>query len=217
MKYYIDENGYLFEIAPDDATGENVYDAGEDVELELRLTWNFNNYSFWKWKYVDETLTENENIKLYAIVTLLDSVELLTDTFTKSDFDTLPSGVEDVIITIEQASDLFGDCGTPNYKIVNDEVITRTESEKLSCNKIKKDEELKNDYLTDILWTDDSKEYYDKFKIIHPDDTSKDAWFAGVMTYWDEGRTEREINKTDLENATTLAQIEAITYDPTHE
>jgi hypothetical protein len=216
MKWLFNENGYIYEQAPDSATGSNIYDSGSTDLRPLRLTWSYNDHSFWRWKWIDPTLTENLNIKLYSIITEEDSVDLITSYFTKSDFESLPSGVENVTITTTQANNLFASCGAPNYKIVSNEVLTRTDNEKLPCAKIVKDEKLKSAYMADILWTDDAKMFYDKFKIEHPGDTSKDAWFADVMTYWHEGRTERDANKTALENATTIAQVEAITYNPTH-
>jgi hypothetical protein len=288
MKWYFDENGYIYEQAPDDAEGDNVLNTGTTDLNPLLLTWSFNDHSFWRWKWYDGELTENENIKLYAIVTFNDPEYLLTDTYTKSDFESLPEGVENVEVTTTQGSNLFADCGAPNYKIVDSEVVTRTDTEKIPCAKIKKDEQLKNDYMNDILWTDSAMFYYDKHlkansakgvitssssgvvvipsdskpndywnsgKIeinsgvnVHyqydvtdststqitatsfPDDqdgelyilmnsvyNDLDSWFDGVMKYWQEGRTEREANKTALENAETIAEIEAIEYTPTHE
>ncbi len=82
--------------------------------------------------------------------------------------------------------------------------------------KIDKAIELKIDYNSDILWTDDSMLFYDKWKIAYPSNTDYDAWYGEVMAYWTEGRTERDLNKTDLSNATTKAQVDSILYTPTH-
>jgi hypothetical protein len=77
-------------------------------------------------------------------------------------------------------------------------------------------ENLKQQYLEDVLWTDDAKIFYDKFKLAFPNSTSQDAWFADVMNYWAESQNERISNKVALSNANTIEAVLAIIYSPNH-
>lgn len=80
----------------------------------------------------------------------------------------------------------------------------------------KKAKILKEYYLLDILWTDDSKMFYDKLKLHDPANTSKDSWWTDIMLYWGESYIERKENKTNLINASTVTAVNNVDFNPVH-
>lgn len=101
------------------------------------------------------------------------------------------------------------------YKVVNGELVNRADADILEDLKARKKQELGQKYLASIKWTDDSKVYYEKHKFINPNDTSLDAWYTDVMTYWNEARNERIANKNSIINATKTT-LDSINYSPNH-
>lgn len=74
---------------------------------------------------------------------------------------------------------------------------------------------VKNQYMDDVKWTDDSLVFYQKMvaaDLAEPLAT----WYSEVMNYFKEARVERQANKTALNSATTLQEIAAVQYAPTH-
>ena len=212
MKYRINlENYLIIEHVSDETTGPDIVSIDQD--LVIKISWDFNDYTFFRWKYEAEELSENE-IHNYCRV---DENDLVYDLYTCSDFDTLPEGISNIILTIEQSNNLHEQpSGCMNYKIVDYTVTARSAAEKLIDQKVLYDVILKNQYLDDVLWTDDSKLFYDKFKIANPTDESLDAWYSDIINYWDESRTERDSNKSDIVGAADLEELSLISYDPTH-
>ena len=82
--------------------------------------------------------------------------------------------------------------------------------------KEQKDDELSSLFRLDIGWTDEENQFYQKWKASNPNDTSYDAWYVKVTTYWNEAYTEKLKNNTSLKAAKTLEDLRNITYAPTH-
>ena len=75
---------------------------------------------------------------------------------------------------------------------------------------------LKGQYMDDVVWTDNAKIFYDKFKALNPSNTDFDTWWNEVITYWNEARTERSANKQSVDSATTDEELATLSYSPTH-
>ena len=82
--------------------------------------------------------------------------------------------------------------------------------------KQQKNEELSQAFREDIIWTEEEKEFYEKYKSLNPEDTSYDSWYQRVLAYWNEAYTEKSANNESLESASTVSDLRAIQYSPTH-
>lgn len=207
FKYKIDTNNFLTEKLDDDAMGSDVVSANYDLS-DLSLTWIANDYQHYKYQYVDADNYNTNVIKYFAIE---DSNNNVIDVLTGNSI--LDTGAE---VTQAQLNNLRDSVSEYNYKVVTGTVTLKTDAEKLSSQKKAKKDLLKTEYINDILWTDSARIFYKKWTERNPSDTSYDTWYEDVMTYWDEARAERNINKTSIDNATDLDGIDAIIYSPTH-
>lgn len=199
---------------------------------KLQLTWVENDYKCWKWKYNETNgLIENE-IAEYAIA---DESNKVVDVLTCS---VLEKEILDAGLNLEKV----GSC-TPvnvvgltnakvtkiqkekigiisivqNYKIENDEIVERTDAEKIDELKFEKKADIQNKYENDVnLWFYNRKNFYDQFKKTYPENSTKDAWFVEVEIYWKESTSECENKKSAIDSATTVNEILSISYEPTH-
>lgn len=208
-KYLIDGSNMIIEKL-DDATPINAtVKEGNYVLTDLRLTHSFDDYFCWKYQYVDIDNYNTNTIILYAIDDASNNVVDIQTT----DMITNPTGIT---LTETQAAALFDDKGVPSFEVVAGAVLSRSAADKLQEQKDNKKIALKREYMEDVLWTDNAKVFYDKWKDRYPSNTDHDTWFEDVMTYWKEARTERDANKTSVDDAIDEAGVDAVTFTPTH-
>lgn len=77
-------------------------------------------------------------------------------------------------------------------------------------------EQLHIDYMHDVSWTDDIDEWYRKLtanNLETQEDTDK---HNAMLLYWKESYQHYTAQKTAVDNATTIENILAISYAPTH-
>lgn len=212
-----DENNYILREAQivTPAEGENpaVYEDGA-VEINEVIAapfiLQFLDYVCYKFKYVDiNTVLTNRIIRC----AMINEDNFLYDAKVCDEFNPITFEYE---ITEEQYNSIYDLNNQLNWKLSNGAIVTRNDGEKIISIKVIKDSELKTIYMNDILWTDDAKVFYDKLKLTSPNNTDYDAWYADVLAYWAEAQAERVANKAAVAAAETIANINAIVYNPTH-
>lgn len=77
-------------------------------------------------------------------------------------------------------------------------------------------EELKKQFIKDISWTDSIYIFQEKRKGKQKNNAEDDIKYANSLTYWDEGYTHYDQLKVGLYNATSIAEVDAVVYNPTH-
>jgi len=125
MKYKIDKNYFIVEKLDDKAEGKDVIEL--DEELDLILTWEFNDYSCYRWQYRNK-LIENR-IALFAMTqdNKVTGKGNIIEAITRDVLSVHESAVE---IEPKIAKELRDEYSYPKYKIQNGKV-TRVRNDKI--------------------------------------------------------------------------------------
>jgi hypothetical protein len=217
MRYLINENYFILKkIIDDDLVSQNIIEANYELS-DFVLTWGENNYKCYKYKYIDVNNYETNEINYYGMTDANNKNSIYNNgvIVEKYTYDKLSLSGTATIISIENKN-IKDDNGVFLYEQTNGIQSLRLENSYIEELRQKKNEYLKKLYLDDVLWIDNERIFYDNLKDNGLNDTSKDSWFADVMNYWKESRNERESNKTELVNATTVEEINNINYLPNH-
>ncbi len=73
---------------------------------------------------------------------------------------------------------------------------------------------IESDFLDDILWTDEELQFWQKRKAVGDD--SYDAWFMQVAKYHDESYKAKQKAQASIAKASTIEEIQAVSYKPSH-